>query len=404
MKTALVLSGGGGKGAYQIGVWKALRRLHIKFDIVTGTSVGALNGALIVQNNYVKAVKLWENVDFSIVFNEKDIADIKKDRNDFSIVKMYLKNIFKGGMDVSNFEKMVKDVLEEDKVANSKQDFGLVTYNLSNMKPLVITNKNLDPTLLADYLIASASCFPFFTTKKINNKNFIDGGYYDNLPINPAIDLGADKIIAIDLGTIGLINKPKKNLDITYIRPNNEIGSFLVFDSTLARRALKLGYNDTMKVYQKYYGLEYSFYGFSYKRNKKKYYKEFNTILNSLNKKHKNLINDLLTDVKNLAIDKKNDPFISGLEFLLKTYGYDESLVYNPLKLNRYLKKAFAKTKGLTEQSFTKYLVDKKKIPKSKALIKYIYNALVLGNDVTKISTLFTNEYLAAIYMYTITK
>ena len=45
---AVVLSGGGAKGAYQIGVWRALRKLNIKYDIITGTSVGALNGAMMV--------------------------------------------------------------------------------------------------------------------------------------------------------------------------------------------------------------------------------------------------------------------------------------------------------------------------------------------------------------------
>ena len=55
---ALVLSGGGSKGAYQIGAWKALKKLHIKFDIVTGTSVGALNGALVTQKSYRKAIRL----------------------------------------------------------------------------------------------------------------------------------------------------------------------------------------------------------------------------------------------------------------------------------------------------------------------------------------------------------
>ena len=48
---AVVLSGGGSKGAYQIGVWKALRQLNIKYEIVAGTSVGALNGAMMVQKN-----------------------------------------------------------------------------------------------------------------------------------------------------------------------------------------------------------------------------------------------------------------------------------------------------------------------------------------------------------------
>ena len=57
---AIVLSGGGSKGSYQIGVWKALRKLNIKYDIVTGTSVGALNGALMTQNSYFKAKRLWK--------------------------------------------------------------------------------------------------------------------------------------------------------------------------------------------------------------------------------------------------------------------------------------------------------------------------------------------------------
>ena len=61
MKRAIVLSGGGSKGAYQIGVWKALRKLNISYDIVTGTSVGALNSILLVQKSYLKALWLWYN-------------------------------------------------------------------------------------------------------------------------------------------------------------------------------------------------------------------------------------------------------------------------------------------------------------------------------------------------------
>ena len=48
-KLAIVLAGGGSRGAYQIGVWKALREMGIEYHIVTGASVGALNGAMMVQ-------------------------------------------------------------------------------------------------------------------------------------------------------------------------------------------------------------------------------------------------------------------------------------------------------------------------------------------------------------------
>ena len=59
--TALVLGGGGAHGAYQIGVWQALKEHDINFEIITGTSVGALNGALILQGDMKKAVNLWKS-------------------------------------------------------------------------------------------------------------------------------------------------------------------------------------------------------------------------------------------------------------------------------------------------------------------------------------------------------
>ena len=73
---ALVLSGGGSKGSYQIGVWKALKKLHIKFDIVTGTSVGALNGALITQKSYFKAINLWKKINLKLLFGELIVQTI----------------------------------------------------------------------------------------------------------------------------------------------------------------------------------------------------------------------------------------------------------------------------------------------------------------------------------------
>ena len=59
---ALALEGGGAKGAYQIGAWKALREAGVKIDAVAGTSVGALNGALIVMGDLEKAEAIWYNL------------------------------------------------------------------------------------------------------------------------------------------------------------------------------------------------------------------------------------------------------------------------------------------------------------------------------------------------------
>ena len=62
MKTGIALAGGGSKGSYQIGVWKALRELGVDYDIVTGTSIGAINGALMVMGDYERAERLWSTI------------------------------------------------------------------------------------------------------------------------------------------------------------------------------------------------------------------------------------------------------------------------------------------------------------------------------------------------------
>lgn len=61
MKQAIALAGGGTKGAYQVGAWKAMREL-IPFDIVTGTSIGSVTAALMVQGDFDRAWELWTHI------------------------------------------------------------------------------------------------------------------------------------------------------------------------------------------------------------------------------------------------------------------------------------------------------------------------------------------------------
>ena len=50
-----------------------------------------------------------------------------------------------------------------------------------------------------DYLIASASCFPIFPIHTFKEQSFIDGGYFDNVPVDLALDMGADEVIIVDM-------------------------------------------------------------------------------------------------------------------------------------------------------------------------------------------------------------
>ena len=86
-KTAIVLAGGGSRGAYQIGVWKALREMGIDYQLVTGTSVGALNGVLMVQQEYDKALAVWENISSQQVLG--DMLEGKEDLDDRGLSKAF---------------------------------------------------------------------------------------------------------------------------------------------------------------------------------------------------------------------------------------------------------------------------------------------------------------------------
>lgn len=82
MKMGLVLSGGGGKGAYELGVWKALKELKIDkyIEVFSGTSIGAFNAVLFAQNNMKDAEALWEEVTIDKLIPISKFELFKRDR------------------------------------------------------------------------------------------------------------------------------------------------------------------------------------------------------------------------------------------------------------------------------------------------------------------------------------
>ncbi|MFR6424743.1 MAG: patatin-like phospholipase family protein [Oscillospiraceae bacterium] len=74
MKQAIALAGGGTKGAYQVGAWKAMRELGVPFDIVTGTSIGSVTAALMVQGDFDRAWELWTHITEEQIMLERDDA------------------------------------------------------------------------------------------------------------------------------------------------------------------------------------------------------------------------------------------------------------------------------------------------------------------------------------------
>lgn len=258
---ALVLSGGGAKGAYQMGAWRALKELDQQFDIVTGTSIGAINGAMYVQGDFDKAYDFWYHLKAEQVINcdtkmlQKIVnADIKA--NDIkSVINFFTKTIEQQGLDISPMRQALRDYVDEDRVRNSALKFGIVTVSLSELKPVEISIDEIPYGQLHDYLLASAN-LPVFKMQRKQNKLYIDGGFFDNTPINLAKRLGATDFTVVDLKAIGF-NRPVKDVNKRVISSVDDLGKLLEFTPGNIRKNLEQGYYDTLRSYRGYLGRKY---------------------------------------------------------------------------------------------------------------------------------------------------
>lgn len=404
MKRAVVLSGGGAKGGYEIGVWKALRRLDIDYDIVTGTSVGALIGELMVQKDYDKALKLWYFMDYSKVMDIEINGRFSTKKGREEIVKKYAKGAVKGGRELTGLKKIVDNLYDDDKFFSSNVDYGLVTVYFPSFKPKYVVKSKLKKDEVKDYLMASSACFPAFKMYKIGKNSFIDGGYYDNLPINLAIKLGAEEVIAVNTGAIGITRKVKNDkVKVINIKPKNDIGNFLAFEKKYARRAIAFGYNDAMKTFGKLEGDLYTFRLGSLKRN---YDRNISRFIDNVEK----YIPELISKLRYKKILNKNnfDAFNKVLENTAKAFLIDEANIYRTSFLNMKIKREYIRTK-ITSFNKIKRKIKTKALKKNyinKELIIYIYHLLddyeKNKKTIASISLFFFDAFLSAIYLKTI--
>ncbi len=270
IKYALVLAGGGAKGAYQIGVWKALKELNIKINAVIGNSVGALNGAFIAQNSLEKAQELWDNITLDkIVSIPKELIKngiFHINSKNISMIKDLQEIFFKNkGLDTAPLRSIIETYIDEKKIRKSKIDFGLIAYNLNNFKPLEIFLEDIPKGLFTDYLVASASIPFIFKKTQIKNKQLIDGGVYDNIPFSMAKRRGYKNIIIVDMSGFGINKRPDiKGTNSIYIKNSIDMGNLLDFSPAFIKNFINIGYLDTLKIFGKIDGIKYF-----YKKNDK---------------------------------------------------------------------------------------------------------------------------------------
>src|SRR5699024_2986094 len=196
----IVLEGGGARGAYQIGAWRALREAGVRISAVAGTSVGALNGAFICMDRLEQAEEIWKNISFSRIMDVDDAQMRKLFDGELPLkeaVTGILHRLGSGGVDVTPLKELLANYVDEDAIRNSPIPLYILTFNVDAFQELELNIKDVEPGMIKDYLLASAYIFPLFKNERINGKKYIDGGAINNVPLGTLIDRGYRDIIMV---------------------------------------------------------------------------------------------------------------------------------------------------------------------------------------------------------------
>lgn len=327
--TGLVLAGGGTKGSYQIGSYLAFKKCGIEIDGVVGTSIGSFNAALIVAGMEDKLYEFWKNVNVGelLDFNTKFVDSVNnKDKFKeliYGIEQMTL--IVKNkGITHLYLRNLLKEMIDEDKIRKSKMDYGLVTVRVNDLKPLYLFKDDMKKGKIPEYILASCNLPVFKMEKFIDDKYYIDGGFYDNNPINMLLNKGYDKIYSIEVQGIGFSKKIKDKSKVTKIVPSRFLGSTLSVNKEKINENIKLGYYDTLKVLKNYDGDNFIF-----KKHSKWVY----------NRLTKRVSSDLYKKVQKYFKEEDNKKLIlKALEYIMLKEEVTYFKIYSIYEMIKYVK------------------------------------------------------------------
>ncbi|MBQ4530458.1 MAG: patatin-like phospholipase family protein [Lachnospiraceae bacterium] len=248
----LVLEGGGARGAYQIGAWHALQEAGVKINAVAGTSVGALNGALICMGDLQAAENIWKTISHSKVMEvdeEKVAALFDGSAKLTDWIQAVFQYTSEGGADITPLKELIADAVDEQKIKEGTIAFYLHTFSLDEMKELDVDVKEIEDGLLPDFLLASAY-LPVFKHEKLHGKSYMDPGIINNVPLDSLVNRGYKDIIILRIFGPGRYRQVELTDDVTVysVEPRVNLGNILNFDSKKSINNMKIGYYDTQRM------------------------------------------------------------------------------------------------------------------------------------------------------------
>ncbi len=200
-----VLGGGAGYGAVQVGMLRALDEVGLRPDLVVGTSVGALNGAVLAHDPQAAVDRLttiWPTITTDVIFPKGWVTRLRTLQNAKGWLSdnAELRRVLDVHMPVLDFEDLSKP-------------FGAVVTDFDTGQPITITSGPLRPAVLA-----SAAIPGVFPPVEHEGRVLVDGGMVANVPVRQALQLGARSLVILDCGLWGLSDSQPSTLVETMLR------------------------------------------------------------------------------------------------------------------------------------------------------------------------------------------
>ncbi len=281
----LVLGGGGGRGSYEIGVWKALEEYKDVIDIkaVSGSSVGALNAALYACGDLDKATQMWYDITNDRILSNKDIDEDNRNKW-FESIKEKLTTIenplIQSAIECLGLDAVAKgmkikdgffsreglmDILENSPVltgvSNSKMSCYATCLNVEGKPtPERFQLAGMEPSEIERILLASSAIPVIFPMETIDQTKYYDGGFFlggDNVPIQPLYNEGYRKFVVVHLDE----RKTDRydDAEMIHIYPSVPLGGaidgMLDFSPEGVEKRIAQGYDDARAVLVQYFGL-----------------------------------------------------------------------------------------------------------------------------------------------------
>lgn len=421
-RTGLILAGGGARGAYQVGVWQALNELKINYELICGTSVGALNGGLILQGDLAVAEKMWQEIDTGKILNypgsqSEETFSMQQAFKD--VQKLATSAISSQGVNTDPLKHIINELLDEQRMHQKKQELFICTTQLPQMREVVVSLSETPKGQFHHWLLASSSFFPAMEAAKIQGSYYVDGGYRNNVPVDVALAHGATELIVVDVKGPG-ITKPVRispDIPVREISSPWNLGTVLLFNGARSSFNLKLGYLETMKNYGKYSGYWYTFSHQLSDQELLNWGQAVATVIEeecvtSAGRKliKRKIKKELLPKTRRLYNEwvSEETMYLYLLELVAKVLGIKPTRLYTIPSLIEKVKEKLKSDTWQQDESevmllsvneWLKRYVEDLPLPTEKQQVRYLYTQLKLGKEQVNISKLTGNAltmYLTA--------